>query len=117
MESNPYASPKPEGNASPYLARLLLRFVAVFLWLTSLFLVLGIVSIWNRPEIAARTADNPSLAAVVWAAGMILPALGFAILGLASWRRRWGLALLGLLAGFMPLVTFIAFFAIRRALR
>src|SRR5262245_30749651 len=115
MEDNPYASPKPEINQPPDTGRLLLRLLAVCFWLMSLLLVFGIVTSWNRPEITARSAENPVFAAAIWTVGFILPALGLAVLGLASWRRRWVLAFIGL-AGFMPLLVFISYFGIRRAM-
>src|SRR5438132_8216483 len=110
MDLNPYASPVPaERSRARGLGRLLLRFVAICLWLASLFLVLGIVTNWNRPEITARSAQNPILAAVIWVVGFVLPAVGFALLGFASWRRRWTLALIGV-ASFIPLLLFLLFF-------
>jgi len=116
MEQNPYASPGPEVNPPPYTARLILQFFAVCFWLMSLFLAIGIVTNWNRPEIRARSAETPVLAAVVWTVALVLPALGFAILGIASWWRHWVLGLIGL-AGFMPLLAFILYFGILRAMR
>src|SRR5262245_53393642 len=111
MAENPYASPSPEVNLPPYTARLILRCIAVCCWLMSLFLAIGIAANWNRPEMAARSAEAPVLAAVVWTVGFILPALGLAILGIASWRLRGLLGLIGL-AAFMPFLAFISYVGI-----
>src|SRR5690348_758214 len=108
MESNPYASPNPEQDLPPHSFRLLLRLAAICFWLVSLFLVLGIMTTWNRPEIVARRSEGPLLFAVVWMVGFILPALAFAILGIGSWLRRRTLVSIGL-AFFVPLLLFISY--------
>ena len=92
---------------------MLLRFVAVCLWLVSLCMIYGMVSTWNRPELAARRAENPTLATVVYVVGMALPALGFALLGFACWLRRWTIFATGSCA-FLPLVLFVTYHWVRR---
>src|SRR5262245_59284896 len=108
MEQNPYESPAPAGKPPAFIARLLLRIVAVCFWLVSLFLVIGIASNWNRPEIRARTEENPRLAAMIWLMGWVAPIIGFTVLGVASWRRSWAVACVGASA-FLPLVAFVSY--------
>lgn len=112
MSLNPYASPGHDGSKMR-VGTLLLKLVALCLWLLSLFLVLGIATTWNRPEIVERSKQAPTLAAVIWVVGFVLPAAGFALLGFASWFRRRSIALVGCCT-FLPLVLFFLYFAFRR---
>jgi hypothetical protein len=113
MEPNPYESPKPAGKPPGIIGMLVLRLIAICLWAMSLFLVLGIATTWNRPDITARSAANPALAGTIWTVGFVLPIIGFTILGVASWCKRWALALAGASA-FIPLLAFISYHALRR---
>jgi hypothetical protein len=90
-----------------------LRFVAVGLWLVSFLLAYGLVSIWNRPEIAERRIEDPVLAWTVTIVGIVLPAMGFALIGIASWWRRWWVALVGV-GAFLPLLAFLLFHWLRQ---
>jgi hypothetical protein len=113
MKENPYESAMSAGSARGGLAGLSLKLLAISFWGVSLLLVFGIVATWNRPEVASRTAKGPVLAATVWIVGFGFPIIGFAVLGVASWCRRWAFALVGL-AAFIPLLTFLLYHWIRR---
>jgi hypothetical protein len=65
----------------------------------------GLVSIWNRPEVVERRIEDPVLAWTVTIVGMVLPAMGFVLIGIGSWWRRWWVALVGACA-FLPLLAF-----------
>jgi hypothetical protein len=109
MDLNPYASPSPTTTLPTRLLVVWLRFVAIGFWLASLFPTLAFVLMVNRPEIVQR-ADNPLLhfpsAVIVFA----LPAIGFLLLGVASWWRVRALAIMGL-ASLIP-IALIALFAL-----
>ncbi len=103
MDANPYESPSPAAAQPNRLLVVLLRFAAIGFWMASLVPVLMFVLMVGHPENFER-ADNPLLhvpsAVVVFA----LPALGFLLLGVASWWRVKEFAIMGL-TSFVPIAV------------
>src|SRR5438105_762666 len=99
MDNNPYTSPtSDESQARTSRGLLILRFVAIILWLISAFGLYAILVSWNHPGIVAMRTENPTRFARVGIVCLGLPVLGIAILGTACWRRGRLLALLGVAA-------------------
>jgi hypothetical protein len=73
----------------------------------------GLVASWDRPEMVERRIEDPVLAWVVTVVGIVLPAAGFALLGIASWWRWWWVAVTGV-GAFLPLLAFLLFHWLRR---
>lgn len=100
---NPYKSPAPNVGDERGIGTLLLRIFAIGCWLASLLPVFGFLLVVNRPELVEKRAQNPPLFLGVCVVMFVLPPLGLALLGIASWwRARW-IAVLGL-AAFLPIV-------------
>jgi hypothetical protein len=110
MEFNPYESPKPSTHLRRNSRSLLLRLLAIGFWLAATLPVMAFLSIVNRPEVAQRHAQSPPLSIAIHVILFALPAIGFAMLGIACWRRSGWLGFCGI-AAFMPviLVTIAAF--------
>ena len=114
MEQNPYESPTIEVGEHGHWQTLVLRIVALGCWSLSLLFVAAFLTIANRPEIREQYAENPVLFSILVVAVFGLPAIGLAILGIASWSRvRW-LGLIGI-ACLVPLVALTLFALLRSA--
>lgn len=101
--NNPYESPSPHANVvpSPWIG-IVLRVLAVVLWLIDLLAIAMVWSILTMPENVERRASNPSLFYGLAIIGLAMPLLGIAFLGTALWRRSVRFLLAGLLS-FLPL--------------
>ena len=98
MVENPYKSPADASSPS-VRGRSVLRIIAVCLWAVSALPLLAFLVVANHP---GRT-QSPSLFVTLVIIVFVLPAIGLALLGFASWRRSRWLALAGVIA-FGPIV-------------
>jgi hypothetical protein len=103
VDTNPYQSPPPDASRNSKLGIILLRLLAIGLWLICLLFAWGVCSALTRPENVERASSNPlrfwGLALAVFG----LPCIGLLLLGIASWlRSRW--LLIAGLAAFLPAI-------------
>ena len=102
MDVNPYRSPTTSGGERSTLGIALLRVLAVACWVAALLPILGFLSVINRPEIAEKSEQHFPLFVGLNVIMFALPALGFALLGVASWRRSQSFLIAGIVA-FLPI--------------
>ena len=115
MSTNPFEPPnevneRPKPRAVKWWLAVLLKLVAIGLWVMALILVAASWDVLNRPELIPNRIFSPGL---FWATAVVtfgLPVTSLLLFGIASWRRSKPFAYAGLGAiGLIPLYILCIF--------
>jgi hypothetical protein len=116
LTTNPFASPQQSAQPPIQRGRIVLRFLAVLLWVAVGILAASTALALTTPEMNDRFERAPALFVTIVIVGLGLPLIGISLLGLSLWRRsRWP-AIAGV-AAFLPLVLMLLAIVVRNALR